>query len=271
MTHTHDVEQALKELQEDLPRLPELLTTGSTKAAPRRPQPSSRPPLRLDVLQLLDTRNRHDWLDGMQWCDPEGVGVLPYLWGWCRDLASTLLDENPRKVEELPEHPTLATVTTWLTDHLDHIATLPQWPDFAAGVLWVSNAVARTLNPPQPGTSAIPCPTPGCSGMLARDQAIPNAWHCLLGCDPGQTTVTAVTLPEAAKRTGIPLRTLQHWAQRRRITAINHAEKDVIERIQLTRKTGNWETETLKIDTVTTTRMFDLDQIKRLARTSNTR
>ena len=211
MTHTHDVEQALGELPELCALLPEALTSGPNPWGSSRPGAASGVPLRLDVLQLLDTRDTTGWLDGMEFCDPDGAGVLPYLWGWCRDLASDLFDTCPSGVEELPDRPTLAAVTGWLTRHLTLIRGTAQWPEFEWGVLRVHRqvrAAVRHLREPGPG---VQCPRCHAGHLVAPSHEKP-LWVCH-SCKH-QVTIQAVTLRQASRLVDVPERTLRDWASR---------------------------------------------------------
>ncbi|RRD03217.1 MerR family transcriptional regulator [Arachnia propionica] len=211
MTHTVDVEQALGELPELCALLPDALTSGPDPWGGGRTGASSGTPLRLDVLQLLDTRDTTGWLDGMEFCDPDGVGVLPFLWGWCRDLASDLFDTCPGEVKELPEQPTLTAVTDWLTQHLPLIRGTAQWPEFEWGVLRVHRqvrAAVRHLKEPSP---AVPCPRCG-TGPLEAPAPDEPLWVCR-PCGH-EVTIQAVTLRQASRLVDVPERTLRDWASR---------------------------------------------------------
>lgn len=211
MTQTYDVKQALVELPELCALLPEALTTGVGGGNTGRTPPGASIPLRLDVLQLLDTRDTTDWLDGMEFCDPDGVGILPYLWGWCRDLGGDLLDTAPGQTSELPERPTVAAVAAWLVRHLPLIQGAAQWPEFEWGVLRVHRsalAATRSLREAEPD---VPCPRCGI-GRLALIPGRHAAWGCT-NCGH-EVTVQAVTLRQASRLVDVPERTLRDWASR---------------------------------------------------------
>lgn len=207
----HPIRQALSELADLCALLPEALTSGPGGGPRTHAGPSATVPLRLDVLQLLDVRDRSGWLDGMEYCDPEKVGVLPYLWGWCRDLEATALDECPTAIPELPEHPTLSSVTNWLISQLDWIAGTAQWPDFEWGVLHMHRAVRAAVKHLRETGPAVPCSRCG-AGHLEVLPGRKAAWRCTV-CGR-EVTIQAVTLRQAASLAGVPLRTLQDWARR---------------------------------------------------------
>ncbi|MDO5091814.1 MAG: MerR family transcriptional regulator [Propionibacteriaceae bacterium] len=211
MTTPIDIEQALAELPELCALLPDALTTGPNPWGGGRSGTPSGVPLRLDVLQLLDTRDTTGWLDGMEFCDPDSVGILPYLWGWCRDLGATLLDECHGQVEELPEQPTLASVTSWLLTHLPQIRGTAQWSDFEWGVLRMHRAARIATRRLRESAPDVPCPR--ClQGRLRPVPARHEAWQCS-DCDH-EVTIQAVTLRQASRLVDVPERTLRDWASR---------------------------------------------------------
>lgn len=137
----------LTELAELYALLPHLLTSRppTDTAGVRRP-PSSKPPLRLDVLHLANLTPRYhgdapEALDDMnrQPCghapapdgkpcpcrDSAGIqGLLPDLWVEARGIAYELEIHDPQLPEELPEYPTMASVTAWLIQHWDRYVEL---------------------------------------------------------------------------------------------------------------------------------------------------
>ena len=99
--------------------LPALLTrrapTGDNSRGGRG-TPGSRPPARLDVLHVLDTRLRvtGDDAEDRAWHDrmasDHRQGLLPDLWQWARMIEAEALEGCPDVPDELPEAPTLASV-----------------------------------------------------------------------------------------------------------------------------------------------------------------
>lgn len=179
--------------------LPDAERTRSTIDGPR-PAPASRPPARLDVIDLLDGREKHDWEQGMGWCDPDRQGVLPYLHGWVRDLEASAYDVDSEPSEP-PEHPTIVNLCDWLTRHIDLSANLPQWADYAWGVGQVHHRlVAATRAVADKTERPVPCGM--CSGPLTRVDGGQALWQCE---DCGhEVTVQAVTINQAAGLMGVP-------------------------------------------------------------------
>lgn len=203
--------------------LPDALITRTPGTKTRRPVPSSKPPVNLDIM-LLDQRRRPDKTGRMTHCDPEGVGVLPYLDGWARDIEATALDQRPDMPAELPDPPTLTAVIEWLLAELDYAATLPQWYEMSWGIEQTYRAVKRAVGSViEHETRPVPCNRCG-EGKLEQVPGERPLWVCQL-CGH-EVSVQAVTLPQAAailreeSRHAAPtLRTLQRWAKRRGLLA----------------------------------------------------
>lgn len=194
---------ALQELPGLAALLPIALTTGpAPQNGTAHPAPASRIPIRLDVIQLLDMRNTRP--ERMEWADPDGHGVVPYLDGWVVDIADDLEATTPDP-HPLPE-PQLAAITAWLAERLTLIAGLPQWPDFADGVHRIRHAtrqaVAHLANP-TPAVIRCQCGTPFQHG----DE---HTWTCPT-CQATRT-IHAISLADAAHELAWPKRTLQRWA-----------------------------------------------------------
>lgn len=211
------IRQALGELPELCALLPDALITRRPATGASRPTPASRPPVDLDILRLLDVRDRSGWLDGMEYCDPESVGVLPYLWGWCRDLEATALDARPDLPPELPERPTIPAVVEWLLGQLEWASGLPQWPELASGITATHRAVRSAVKAVRdPAPADVPCGI--CHvGHLTRVPGTQPLWRCPV-CGH-EVAVQAVTLRQAAVITGTPYTTLRDWARRRGLLA----------------------------------------------------
>lgn len=201
--------------------LPDALITRP-QASGSRPAPGSRPPVNLDVLAVLDrddrTRRGWDWELGVGWCDPESVGVLPYLWGWARDIEACAYEDRPEMPAELPDPPTVAGVCSWLLTELDWAATLPQWPEMVEGVriTWrrVRDATAHVADPVD---RPVPCRL--CGFALERVAGDRPLWQCK-ACGH-EVSVQAVTIRQAAKILRRPERTIRTWATRSLIKAIS--------------------------------------------------
>ncbi len=182
--------------------LPDALITRTPHDETARPAPGPKPPVRLDVLHLLDTRPKHDWVDGMEFCDPDRMGVLPYLDGWCRDIEADMLDHSPTPPTELPDPVTVTGCCAWLTRHLDWAQDRPQWPEMAWGIHTTHRRVKVAVRAVQ-GRPEAPVPCGRCgAGTLNAIPAQRPLWECN-NCGH-HVTVQAVTLNQAAKIMRVP-------------------------------------------------------------------
>lgn len=212
------IAQRLADLPELAAQLPDMITQRRTQQN-STPTPASRPPLRLDIVALLDQRDRTAWANGMQLCDPTTVGLLPYLWGWARDIESTALDNDVTlPAGDTPTKPTITTVCAWLTASLDYAHLLPEWPELAAGIehCWrTTRAAVGGDDKPKP----VPCPH--CRAGRLQRLGETATWECN---QCGRAIATQpVTLQQAVKETGIPLSTLYRWTKHKLIVAVqNH-------------------------------------------------
>lgn len=205
-----DVHGWLTAIPDLMAHLPDAMVTRTHQQGGGRPVPASKPPVKLEIVHLLDRRTKHDWEQGMGWCDPDRQGVLPYLDGWCRDIEATAYESRPELPPEVPADPTVTTACAWLLGMLDYAETLPQWPEFADGIrvthrnLLAATAVVRDRERP------VRCQRCGV-GTLTRpgEEAL---WECA-ACG-SQVKVQAVTLRQAAGIIGMSARTLQDWARR---------------------------------------------------------
>lgn len=217
-----DVRRCLAELPELCALLPDAAITRPPHGEGTRSIPGPKPPCRLDVLHLLDTRTKGWDFDGCP--DPDRVGVLPYLDSWARDLEATALDERPELPDELPEHPTISNTCQWLLGELEWASTLPQWPELALGVRQTWKAVRIAVRAVQEDSQHhVPCGRCN-AGTLTRVPGTTPLWECA-ACG-NRISVQAVTLRQAAAilrndlGKGAPtLRTLQRWALRPGILA----------------------------------------------------
>ena len=176
-----------------------------------RPAAASKPPVKLHVLHLLDTREKWDWEWGMWQVDPDRQGVLPYLWGWVRDLEATAYEDSADLPGETPETPTVSNCCDWLARHLHIAEHLAQWAEFAGGIKAVHRNVTAAVSSVQSvAEKRVPCGTCG-FGHLERDGEA-NRWLCR-ACGH-IVTVQAVTLPQAARIVGVKRQTLYDWANR---------------------------------------------------------
>lgn len=200
--------EQLTELADLAALLPVALITRLPDDSGRRDAPRSKPPARLDVIQLLDRRLDQGTAAGRaEWVDPDRAGLLPYLWTWCRDIEADALDAGHTPAD-LPD--TVAGCCAWLTTWLNFAATLPQWDELAWGIerCWRNTRAAtrgiRDDDPPRRVT---------CSRChIGTLEPVGDTWVCT---DCGRTiAITAVSLPDAAPMVGISERTLRTWATR---------------------------------------------------------
>ena len=208
-----DVRRALTELPELAALLPTALVTRVPGGTAVRSTPGSRPPVRLDVLTLLDDRERY--VARAEWLDPDRAGILPYLDTWCRDIEADALDAGLTP-EPLPDPATVSGDCAWLLAMLDFAATLPQWPEMADGITIThrrARAATRGVRDDDPAQPVI-CNRCG-EGRL---EAVGLQWACTW-CER-EVTVQAVTLRQGHEITGVKLRTLQRWAWRGLLTPV---------------------------------------------------
>jgi len=215
VTDADDTRRHLAEIPELCALLPDAATTRTAIEGPR-PAPGSKPPLRLDILHLLDGRDKHHDAN-MATCDPDRQGVLPYLWGWCRDIEADALDQSPKLPPETPEVPTVTNCCDWLTTMLPFAATLPQWFELADGIKVVHGRL-RAATAGVRDVEDVPVICTHCGAGQLREVK-PKLWRC--GACGHEVSVIAVTLPQAraalVKEHGDrapALRTLQDWAKR---------------------------------------------------------
>ena len=205
-TTAADTHAWLAEIPELCALLPDAAVTRTAIEGPR-PAPASRPPLKLDVLDLTDTRHKTSWLDVRTLLDPDRQGVLPYLDSWVRDLEATAYDGDPVYGIEphdlhanAPEHPTVTSLCAWLIRELDWAATLPQWPELAEGIRHV-RARLRDATKDVRDVEERPVPCARCGGSLRRVEGDKPQWECT-SCGH-LVAMQAVTVNEAAKLIGI--------------------------------------------------------------------
>lgn len=201
-----EVRRWLGEIPDMAALLPDALITRSAQTENlSRPVPSSRPPVDVGILDLTDQRHKHDWLSGsMAWCDPDRMGILPYLDSWVRDLEGAAIDGDPifgieprnEPLPDAPEHPTVAAVCDWLAGALEWAEGLPQWFELADGVRQMHQRVRiATRNVRDAEDKPVPCPR--CGESLTRVPGTRPLWACV-ACGH-EVRVQAVTINQAAK------------------------------------------------------------------------
>lgn len=205
-----DVQAWLDEIADLAPLLRDAAVTGPHQEAVSRPVPGSKPPMRLEPVVLLDERQKGtEWLAGMEYVDPQRLGLLPYLDGWVRDIEASLLDACPDLPEPIPDTPTITADCQWLSRHAQAASRLPQWPELVYGLRHI-RAALRAATAGVRDTVAKPVPCPRCGDPLRQ-----VGEKALWACDNGhETSVQAVTLRQAARIVGVPVSTLKRWARR---------------------------------------------------------
>lgn len=209
---TPTVTAQLRDILDWAALLPALLTrrapTGDSSRG-GRPVPGSRPPVRLDVLQVLDDRERirGDDAEDRAWHDRAASdhrqGLLPDLWQWCRMIESEAMDARPALPDELPERPNLASVVDWLTRHTAWAETQPWAGEYVADVQWWWRRLRELTGESERG-SDVPCGR--CGEMLHLVHV--GLWECSSG---HQVTIHPVSIREAARITEVPVATLHRW------------------------------------------------------------
>lgn len=211
MTDRSTIEQ-LGDILDWAALLPALLTrrapTGDNSRGGRR-TPGSKPPVRLDILHLLDTRLRvtGDDAEDRAWHDRMASGhrqgLLPDLWQWARMIEAEALEGCPDVPDELPEAPTLASVVAWLVKHTGHWTLAQQWAsEYVADVGWWWRRLRDLVGEASP--AGVPCGR--CGETLGMVHL--GLWECGAG---HQVTVQPVSIREAARITGTHEATLRRW------------------------------------------------------------
>lgn len=198
-----DTRQHLTELPDLYRLLPAAAHTRATVEGPR-PAPASKPPTRLDVVDLLDTRHKpatrhhHEAV----FPDPDRVGVLPLLQRWTRHYT-----------QQTP--PTVVACCATLTEMLPAIQHHPDYPEMVAAIKDRWHAVRAATADVRDVQHQVPCRN--CGGEL--EQQNPKLWRCK-ACGH-EVSVIAATLPQARRALLLEhgdkaptLRTLQNWANR---------------------------------------------------------
>ena len=204
MTDTPTTTAQLAQIFDWAALLPALLTrcapTGDTSRTGRR-VPGSRPPVRLDILQILDTRRRAtgDDAEDRAWHDrmasDHRQGILPDLWQWCRLIEAEAMHSRPEPPDELPEQPTLAGVVDWLTRHTPWAVEQPWAGEYVADVDWWWRKLREAVG--EAGETGVPCARCG-EGLSMVHLGL---WECGTG---HQVTVQPVSINLAAQKIGIP-------------------------------------------------------------------
>jgi len=199
--------------------LPDMLTSrsgGGPNHGSRKVFARSAPPVNLTALDMLDGRQKlgGDDAEGMHQLDrmagARRMGVLPDLWMWARMIEAEMIDAGAALPAELPESPTVATICRWLSQVTEWAVGAPWWPEYVHDIHETAQRIAATVGEPAGAEPTRHGGEDGC-GMIVS-QLGPERFVCS-GCGKSWT-LEAVTLPDAAQRLGISLRTLQSWAAR---------------------------------------------------------
>ena len=212
MTATPTTEAQLAQILDWAAYLPALLTrhapTGDGSRSGRR-TPGSKPPVRLDILHLFDTRLRvtGDDAEDRAWHDrmasDHRQGLLPDLWQWCRLIEAEAMDSCPEPPDELPEQPTLASVVAWLIKHTPWALSQPWAGEYVTDVDWWWRKLRNAM-----GEAAVARDVP-CSRCHAPLTPVHDGrWEC---CSGHTVTIHAVGLREAAREVEVNYETLRRW------------------------------------------------------------
>lgn len=158
-------------------------------------------------MALLDTRQRFDWQHGMHWCDPDEMGVLPWLWSWCRDLESWAYALRDDLCDEVPDAPTIGNLCSWLLadGFLEWCEeTLQVWSEFSPQLRRVIGRVREAVAVVTRPEVLVRCAECGEPLSAVGD----GLWEC-----PSAHTVSIkpVGLREAARLVGVKKTTLERW------------------------------------------------------------
>ena len=151
---------------------------------PRRGTLSTRAPLILDVLDLLDRRHKHDCeptrdnaeLDKM--AGARRMGILPTLAQWVRLIDAELWDAEILHTEPV-EHPTVTTECAWLQSHTDWISQQPWVADIVDDLTRMLKDCTLITGT---GTDVIKltCTNLGCGWPVYEEND--GAWYHCTGC-----------------------------------------------------------------------------------------
>jgi predicted RNA-binding Zn-ribbon protein involved in translation (DUF1610 family) len=233
---TVDVARMLGEIPELFALLPLYGLPGSTPPDPdarRGTSSPAKPPTVLDVVDLLDTREKPQADDGERDVELDKragyrrLGILPTLGLWVSMVAAELDDmDEPVEVCCPDRQHTVAGECAWLTTHLDRILELH--PDFPEDVEWMWRDLRRVVGERDPLTFY--CPKCGWR-IEPQDDA---TWFRCTGC-PQTWRMDAeirrlgatqeLTLKQIASMRGLALKTLHDWSARGWIAPIGRSAR----------------------------------------------
>lgn len=224
MSTADDVRGWLIHLPELAALLPLALVVGpATQIIRTSSEPGSRALANLELLALLDTRDRWAWRGPRGSIDPDRMGLIPHLDTWARDLAGETHDAG-WPARPLPDEPNLIDAVNWLLQDglLDWAEEhAPQWPEFADDM---RSCYQRTLAAVHHLRDEKHQDRDATCAACHRGRLRLTRWHDTPAweCDHCEllVTVTPVTIPEAARRTRASERTIRHWAKQGDFTRI---------------------------------------------------
>jgi hypothetical protein len=160
--------------------------TGRGAPGPRAKGFGSRPPLRLDVVAMLDPRTEING-DGPEDRLDEVPNVGADLLGWLR----VLIDEYPGRIGIPGQAPGVGWAVVLIRTHIGWIATRPWVDEFAADIGRVHSALRQACGD-QPPRSLGSCLDAACGGQVYRRSDDPH--DIRLRCDRCRTTYSGLEL-----------------------------------------------------------------------------
>ena len=221
--------------------LPELVTARRADAGGSS-SPGPRVPLRLDVLAVLDDRERvhGDDAEDRAWHDrmagDHRQGLLPDLWQWARLIEAEAMDTCPEIPEEIPDDmPGLPEVIAWLHRHLPWALTQPWSGELTGDIDWwwrrVKDIAGEAVRDPY---------RPRCRWcMFPVDPEGSGLWRC---CGCGRTEVNInvelerlgerpVTINEATRLVDRTRPTIKTWIRDGRLRPANPGQRPTLVRV----------------------------------------
>lgn len=216
-------DQKHAEILQALRALPDLCAqldpTERTPGPKMHGTPGSRPPLRLDVIDLLDTRRKRefDWLDISAGGD-DRHGVLPSLEWWTRWVHADRADADLHQ-PELADTPTIATECGYLASVWDYVGAQDYAGEIRSDIKHLlavvqhalgirreytpacrrcRNALSKTYGPEGDGTFWYECPW--CGKVEDLNSGLRDLGR-----------VQLATLAEISDLLDIPVKTLHRW------------------------------------------------------------
>ena len=214
----------LTRLPDDIALLPLVLTGNGAGDHTSRTTPGSRPPLRVDVLDLIDNRLK----SGAMTDDPVGerdlehqtgegrrAGLLWELAQWTRLADEEMHNEQYTDAIPLADPPTVVSECGWLRLHLDWLTSRDWWPELARDLSVMDREVCAAL-----GIRPEYVPRHTCGWRLVPRDG--GTWYACTGCDAvvdhwaelkRLTEVQDVPLTELAGLIDVPRDTLRRWVE----------------------------------------------------------